>query len=204
MAKFNIEVELDWLDYEENIDDVLKEEVITNIQNKLTERIEKQTTEKIAEKLTEKVDASVDEFLKNITTERIEQIEIPVKEDSWSSEVEMVPISEFIGRKFDSMMTEEKLDGRGKKYDRYNSREHGGPYSITEYLTRNYIAKELNEKVIDMIQQAKTQAEQTLIKSLEENLQQQLNADMLQRLNVPELFKQLQNTITIQGDNNES
>lgn len=46
-----------------------------------------------------------------------------------------------------------------------------------------------------MIQTAKTQAEESLIKNLEDNLQRQLNADMIQKLNIPELLQNLQNTI---------
>lgn len=200
MAKFNIEVELDWIeDYETGVDDILKEEVIKGIQERLVSQIESDASTQISKKVSEKVESSIDEFLKNITSDRIEKILIPHKKDSWSSEVEMIPISEYIGQRFQKLVTEEQFDGRGNKYDRYN-RDYGGPYSMVEYLTKGYIANELNEKIIKMIQQAKTQAEQTLISSLEENLQQQLNADMLKRLNIPALLENLQNTISIEGD----
>lgn len=197
MAKFNIEVELNWAD-EEMLDDVLKEEIIQGIQDRLTKKIEKEVTEKLSQELTEKVSIAVDEFLKNVTAEKITEIKIPYKASSWGAKVEMIPITEFIGMKFEQMANEQNLDGSGKEYRRYDSKS--GPYSLIEYLTRDYIAKELNEKVIAMIQQAKTRAEQTLIRSLEQNLQQQLNADMLKRLNIPELFRQMQNTILIEGE----
>jgi len=193
MAKFNIEVELDWLDDEQVLDEVLKEKVISGIQERLTKKIEREAEERLAEKITEKVEIVVDEFLQKVTSEKIENILIPYKEGSWSSKVEMIPISEFIGQRFERMATEKTLDGKGNEYKRYDS--NSGPFSLIEYLTKGYIAKELNEKVVTMIKQAKTQAEQTLIKSLEENLQQQLNADMLKRLNIPQLLKSLQNTI---------
>lgn len=197
MAKFNIEVELDWIQ-EGNVDDILKEEVIGDIQSKLIQKVESGATQMISERISEKVEQVVDDFLEKVTSEKIENILIPHKEDSWSSKVTMVPISEFIGRRFERMVTEKNLDGKGKEYRRYDSKS--GPYSMIEYLTKGYIADELNEKVIKMIQEAKTKAEETLITSLEENLQQQLNADMVKRLNIPALLEQLQNTVAIDGE----
>lgn len=192
MAKFNVEVELDWLD-EGNVDEEIKKEVIAGLQQSITRNVEKEIQEKMAERINEEVEKLVDVYLGKITTEKIENIEIPHKESSYSSKVEMVPISEFIGRRFERSMTEKTIDDRGNKYDRYDSKS--GPYSITEYLTNGYIAKELNGKVITMIQQAKKQAEESLIKNLEENLQQQLHADMVKSLNIPKLLQDLQNTI---------
>ncbi|APC48982.1 hypothetical protein BME96_12615 [Virgibacillus halodenitrificans] len=202
MAKFNIEVELDWIDEFEdgNLDDTLKEEVISGIQSRLVKKVESEAIQKVSEKVSEKVDQAVDEFLEKITADKISEINIPHKSNSWGSEVTMVPISEFIGQRFERMATEKNLDGRGKEYRRYDSKS--GPYSLIEYLTNNYISEELNDKVIKMIQQAKKQAEETLINSLEDNLQQQLNADMIQRLNIPALLEQLQNQVEqIEGGN---
>lgn len=204
MAKFNIEVELDWIDeYEDGgLDDLLKDEVIHEIQSRLTKKIEEEAIDKISESVDEKVEQAVDSFLESITAEKIEKIKIPHKESRYSSEVKMVPISEYIGQRFEHMTTEKNFNGKGGKYDRFDDRSDG-PYSMIEYLTKGYIAKELNEKVISMIQQAKSQAEETLISNLEENLQQQMNADMLERLDVKGLLEGLQNTILIEGDSDE-
>lgn len=192
MAKFNIEVELDWLE-EGNLDDEIKQQVIAGLQQSITRNVEKEIHEKMNNHINEEVKKLVDAYLEKITVERIESIKIPHKESSYSAKVEMIPISEFIGQRFEYTLTEKTLDGNGQKYDRYGNK--GGPYSIVEYLTRGYIAEELNSKVIGMIQKAKKQAEETLIKNLEDNLQQQLNADMVKRLNIPELLQNLQNTI---------
>lgn len=201
MAKFNIEVELDWMDYDESIDEALQSRIIGGVQDRLTANLKKDMENKIEENINKEVSLIVDKFLENIVEDKIEEIQIPHKESHYSSKVEMIPISEYIGQRFESMATEEKYNKNGGEYRRYDDK--GGPYSLIEYLTRGYIAKELNEKVIDMIKQAKTQAEQTIINELENNLQQQLNADVLQRLNVPALLEKLQKTISIEGDSDE-
>lgn len=192
MAKFNIEVELDWLE-DENVDEEIKKQVIAGLQHSITRNVEKEIQEKMNNQINEEVKKLADAYLEKITVEKIEEIQIPHKESSYSSKVEMIPISEFIGQRFENALNAKTLNERGEKYDRYDDR--GGKYSILEYLTNRYIAEELNGKVIAMIQKAKKQAEETLIKNLEDNLQQQLNADMVKRLNIPELLQNLQNTI---------
>lgn len=193
MAKFNIEVELDWLNEESNIDEEIKEQVIAGLQNRITRNIENRIEEEVNGRISEEVEKIVASFLQNVTAKKIEEIEIPHKDSSYSSKVEMVPISVFIGKRFESALTEKTLNENGGKHDRYGDRN--GKYSILEYLTKGYIAEELNGKVIDMIKQAKKQAEESLITNLEQNLQQQLHADMVKSLNIPQLLQNLQNTI---------
>lgn len=196
MAKFNIEIELDWLDDDVGVDDSIKQEVISGLQNRIIHNLEEGIKEKVEERVSDEVDKVVEAYLEKVTLKTLDEMTIPYKESSWSSQAEHIPLSEYIGKKYKKTISEKTLTERGGKPD--YSRD--AKYSIMEYLTRGYIAKELNGKVIDMIQQAKIQAEETLISNLEDNLQQQLNADMLQRLNIPDLLKGLQNTISIEGD----
>lgn len=191
MAKFNVEVELDWLNDSETIDEAVYEQVVNGIQDRLTSKIERTMEEKLTDKINKEVEEIAETFLEKVTVNTLETMTFPYKEDSWRSEVKHISLSEYVGKKFEVAISQKTLTESGGEP---NYRD-GAKYSILDYLTKGYIAEELNGKVIDMIQQAKTQAEQTLIKSLEENLQHQLNADMLQRLNVPDLLKQLQNTI---------
>lgn len=190
MAKFNIEIELDWLN-EDYLDGEIKQEVIAGLQNTITHNVEKEIKGVMAERIEEEVGKVVDSFIKQLTNERLGSIQMPTTSSSWSSDVKYISLTEFIGKKFDSMMKEKTLTERGGR----PSYRDDARYSVIEYLTKGYIANELNDKVSDMIQTAKTQAEESLVKNLEENLQRQLNADMVQKLNIPELLQNLQNTI---------
>lgn len=190
MAKFTVEVELDWLD-EENVDEEIKKEVIAGLQKTVTRNVEKEINNKMAERIDEEVDKVAETFIERLAIEKLGSIQMPKKSSRYSSEVQYVSLTEFIGEKFENMMSQKTLTKKGSKPDYRND----ATYSVIEYLTQGYIADELNAKIIDMIQTAKTQAEESLIKNLEENLQRQLNADMIEKLNIPELLQNLQNTI---------
>lgn len=191
MAKFNIEIELDWLDEESNLDDVIQKQVISSLQDRLVRNLEQKLGNSIAEKVNEKAIEIADQFIEKLLAEQLGAIQIPTKSSSWGSEVTYTPLTEFIGKRFERAMTEKALTEYGKKADYRNDAK----YSIAEYLTNDFIAKELNSKVSDMIRDAKEKAEKSLISNLEQNLQSQLHADMVRRLNIPQLLQNLQNTI---------
>lgn len=75
MAKFNIEVELDWLNDEEySIDDEIKEQVINGVKNELMKKATDETLKKldseIADKLKEATDIieqRVKDFIESVT-----------------------------------------------------------------------------------------------------------------------------------------
>ena len=88
MAKFNIEVELDWLNDEEyTIDEEIKDQVIRGVKNELLRKSMDNVANKldveIAKKLEEAVkviEEKVDDFVAAVTENQIEKIKIPVKE----------------------------------------------------------------------------------------------------------------------------
>jgi ATP-dependent Lon protease len=107
MAKFNITVDLDWLDNEESIDDAIRDEVVNGAReyllNKANMEIQKKLDDEIGKKLVrvqETVDKTIDEYIQAITTDNISKLKIAEKKSSWSDEVVMTPISEYIGKKF--------------------------------------------------------------------------------------------------------
>jgi len=195
MAKFNIEVELDWLDDDMTLDEEIQQKVISGIQGRLTNKLEEKMEQQLSSVITEKVNSIANEFISKIMTDNIANIKIPYKTSSWGSNVEYMSLSEYMGKQFENAIAEKTLTKHGEK----PSYRDDAKYSIVEYLTKDYIAKELNEKVADMIREAKTKAENSLISSLESNLQQQLHVDMLKRLNIPQLLQNLQNTIEHEG-----
>ena len=90
MAKFNIEVELDWLNDEEyTIDEKIKDQVICGVKNELLGKSVDDVVNKldveIAKKLEEAVkiiEERVDDFVTTVTESQIEKIKIPVKKSS--------------------------------------------------------------------------------------------------------------------------
>lgn len=58
-------------------------------------------------------------------------------------------------------------------------------------LTSQYLEEELGKKVEKLIANAKREVEESLIKSLEQNLKENLAKDTIERMNIPEALKKL-------------
>ncbi|PGW64284.1 hypothetical protein COE18_06520 [Bacillus cereus] len=188
MAKVKIEVDVDWLDEGENLDDLIKSEVITGLQDRLIQKAEQKVLAKIEREVEEKANEVVDNFIHGALEKKIDELKIPYKGSSWGSEVELIPISEFIGIRYERYLTEKTLDENGREAKYSSDRK----LSISEYFIKNYLAKELTSKVSTMIQTARKDAEETIVKALENNLKEQLSVDIIQRLNIPQMLESLQ------------
>lgn len=194
MAKFNIEVELDWMDEEGGytIDDEIKEQVISGVKDallrKTTDEAVKKVDEAIADKIKESesiIQETVDKFVQNICEEKIANIMIPIKTGSWSSDVKYIPLSEYVGKRFEEFSTEKKYDKDGE-ITRYSSER---VLSMAEVITSKYLEKELGTKVEKMIANAKREVEESLVRSLEQKLKENLAKETIERMNIPDVLK---------------
>ena len=57
---------------------------------------------------------------------------------------------------------------------------------------REYLNKTLSAQVSEMVKKAQKDAEDTVIKTLEQNLKDQLAVDTIKRMNIPKLLENLQ------------
>lgn len=193
MAKFNIEVELDWMDEDTySIDAELRERIIEGVEDallkKTTNEAVKAVDNKIAEKILdaeETIQKTVDKFIANVCEEKIGKIIIPEKKNSWSDEVTYKPLSEYVGERFELFLTEKRYDLDGK-LTRYDSNKR---LSAANLITSEYLKKELGSKVENMIANAKREVEESLIKSLEQKLKENLAKETIERMNIPEVLK---------------
>ena len=198
MAIFNSEVELDWIDNEEegvSIDEEIREQVINGVKDQLLQRatteVVKEVDKVIYEKIKqaqETIDSKVDDFVERICEEEISKMQIPYKTNSWSDKVEYMSMSEFIGKRYEDFLNRKVFDRDGN-VPRYESEKNT---SLNEYFVNKYLQKELVGKLSEMIRTAKEEAEQMVIKTLEQNLKDQLAADTIKRLNIPQLLQNLQ------------
>lgn len=196
MAKFNIEVELDWLNNEEyTIDDEIKDEVIKGVKNELLRKSTDEIVEKLDCEISKKLEEAVEiieqrvsDFIETVTEKQIEKIKMPVKKTDWSNEVDFVPISEYVGMKYQEHLTK-------KVYDEdfcVASRDRDKHYSISEVCIRKYLNQTLTSQVSEMVKKAQKEAEDTVLKTLEQNLKDQLAVDTIKRMNIPKLLENLQ------------
>ncbi|MEB8652908.1 hypothetical protein [Bacillus sp. BR3(2024)] len=192
MAKVKIELDVDWLEEGENLDELIKSQVITGLQDRLIQKAEQKVLAKIEREVEEKANEVIDNFIHGALEKKIDELKIPYKKNGWGSEVELMPISEFIGMRYERYLTEKTLDENGREAKYSGDRK----LSISEYFIQNYLAKELTSKVSTMIQTARKDAEETIVKALENNLKEQLSVDIIQRLNIPQMLESLQSKAT--------
>ena len=194
MAKFNIEVELDWVDEEAGytIDEEIKEQVVRGVKDallrKATDEAVQRVDKAIADKILETegmIQNTVDKFVKTVSEEKIANIMIPVKEDSWSSKVTYIPLSEYVGKRFEVFLTEKRYDRDGRIASYSSDRK----LSAADLITRQYLEKELGTKVENMIATAKREVEESLVKALEQKLKENLAKETIERMNIPDVLK---------------
>lgn len=195
MAKFNIEVELDWMNEEAySIDDELRERIVKGVENALLEKATNEAVKAVDNKIAEKIleaeetiQATVDQFIANVCEEKIGKIVIPEKKNTWSDEVTYKPLSEYVGERFELFLTEKRYDRDGRIASYSSDRK----LSAAGLLTSQYLEEELGKKVEKLIANAKREVEESLIKSLEQNLKENLAKDTIERMNIPEVLKKL-------------
>ncbi len=194
MAKFNIEVELDWVDEESGytIDEEIKEQVVSGVKDALLRKATNEAVQRVDKAIADKIleaegtiQDTVDKFVETVSQEKIANIMIPIKTGSWSSGVKYIPLSEYVGKRFEAFSTEKRYDKHGNTSTYSSDRE----LSMAELLTWKYLEKELGTKVEKMIANAKRDVEETLVKSLEQKLKENLAKDTIERMNIPEVLK---------------
>lgn len=203
MAKFNIEVELDWLDEETTIDEEIRERVIRGAEDYLlqatTDEIEKKIDGLVGKKLLEvsdKIDEIVDKYLDVVCQQEIEKMKIPQKKSDWSKEVEMVPIHEFIGARFNRFCNEKRYNSEFKETS-YSSDKK---YSLLEKDIQYYLKNVLSKQVSDIVRKAQSNAEKEIIESLEQTLKQNLAEETVKKMNIPEVLEKLQNKYVLESE----
>lgn len=194
MAKFNIEVELDWVDGEDGytIDEEIKEQVVSSIKDALLKKATTEAVEAVDDKIAEKIleaegtiQATVDQFVTNVCEEKIGKIIIPEKKNTWSEEVTYKPLSEYVGERFELFLTEKRYDRDGCIASYSSDRK----LSAADLLTGQYLEKELGKKVETLIASAKREVEESLINSFEQKLKENLAKDTIEKMNIPEVLK---------------
>ena len=194
MAKFNIEVELDWVDEEAGytIDEEIKEQVVRGVKDallrKATDEAVQRVDKAIADKILEAegtIQDTVDKFVETVSQEKITNIMIPIKTGSWSSDVKYIPLSEYVGERFEAFSTEKRYDKHGNTSTYSSDRV----LSMAELLTSKYLEKKLGTKVENMIATAKREVEVSLVKSLEQKLKENLAKETIERINIPDVLK---------------
>lgn len=200
MAKINITVDIDWLD-DVNFDDMLKDEILDGIRNHLKDKaiveVQKKIDKEIAKVITDAtgvIQKHVDNFIEGVTADSLSTLKVAVNKNSWSEEVEFVPINTFIAQRFEEFCNKKKYDA-DFELTSYNPR-----YSLTECSIKKYFNENLQAKMVDMIKNARQAAEEEIIKSMEQALKTNLAEETVKKMNIPQVLKNLQERYVAVGE----
>ena len=174
------------------IDEEIKEQVVSGIKDALLKKATTEAVEAVDDKIAEKIleaegtiQATVDQFVANVCEQKIGKIIIPEKKNTWSEEVTYKPLSEYVGERFELFLTEKRYDRDGCIASFSSDRK----LSAADLITRQYLEKELGTKVENMIATAKREVEESLVKSLEQKLKENLAKETIERMNIPDVLK---------------
>ena len=166
--KFNIEVELDWIDEDMSFDDQIKREMIDGIVRKLSGDAIKRLTEDAMRK----VNTKLDELVINLFEEFIDK-GVTVTDRYGDVIYASVSIRELMKEKLDKALTEKvNKDGKTDTYNAVGTR--------LEWM----IQKRVNEAVQTMTKDVVAQVDATISKRLNEELRRRLSDSLLSKINL--------------------
>ena len=192
MAKINITVDIEWLE-DVNFDDMLKDEILEGVRSHLKDKAISEVQKKIDKEIAKVIlDATgiiqkqVDDFIEGVTTGSLSTLKVAVNKNSWSEEVELVPINTFIAQRFEELCNKKNYNAD------FELTSYNPKYSLTECSIKKYFNETLQAKMVDMIKNARQAAEEEIIKSMEQALKNNLAEETVKKINIPQVLKNLQ------------
>ncbi len=141
MARFNCEFEIDWLDKEENIDDLLKEMIVASVETKIVAKIQKEIQDQTQQRITDKIEGMVT----NDIEEKIKRFfDKPRNITDKYGEVtrENITVETLLKEKLEEAMTKKILDKEGNRVS------YRPEYSLFEFIATKNLDKLVEEKVV--------------------------------------------------------
>ena len=183
MAKFNIEVELDWLGCEgeeENIDQILRDEITRKVVEQSAARMAASMEDDMKQVLEKKMDefkSNIDKKLEDIMDEFFDSPKDIT--DNWGRIVRKgVTARQLLSEAADKFFTE-RVDENGKA-DTYNAK-----YTRIEYIAK----KAVNHDITWAVEKAVKDAVERVKNSVKETATRQLGEKMAEVVGLEKCFK---------------
>lgn len=134
--KINIQVELDWLDEEGNIDDVMKEELVSGVKNAISKQCLKRVEDKASKAIDNAIQEAVEAAEKTMNLKVVEFVDEWLKtevvvSDKYGDTVQKGSIKDLVKKQFDQLMNSHvSSDGRIVASGGY-----GAKTSVIRFLT---------------------------------------------------------------------
>jgi len=134
--KLNIQVEIEWLSEDGNIDDVVKEEIISGVKGAISKQclaqVQKQASVEIDKAIAESIKSAQQAINQKAISFADEWLEKEVTiTDKWGDKTDCLTIKDLVKRSFDNLL-ERKVDDRG---DFTNGNYSSSGMRLIDFLT---------------------------------------------------------------------
>lgn len=179
MARITIEVELGWLHEDGNIDELVKEEVVSGIVSRISSNIQEQIVKTAQERISEKVSSQLDEQVNKITEQLLNKRFTLT--DKWGDVVEAeTSVIDQLKKRLDNFM-EEKVDKEGRT----------GTYQANKTRLDYLIEKNIDYRFKSAIDSAVKAIKAGLEKHIETTIKDQIGNEVAQLIGLEKIFKGL-------------
>jgi len=146
MAKFSIEVELDWIDEDSTIDQTIKDAIENKIVDRISTQIAQEVKAEQSKRFQSQISEKVDDLV-NDTFEALLSLQV-VQTDAYGEAKQTFPsVREMIKSRFDSYISEYVNSENGGKYDGYG---RGSKVTRFEYIMGKAFGTELDKKMAEL------------------------------------------------------
>jgi len=170
MAKFTIELNVDWIDEDASVDEM----IMANLARQVANGISKNTIEQIQVQaytlIGDSIDVAVIKYIDGLMTE-----EIPIY-DSWGMEKGKMLLTDIIKGKIDAAMSH-LVDGQGR--DSTSGGYYSKGLSRAEFLLNGYVEQQIGRMTDDIKKHINSHLGLELKKKLEQQLSEHISKAVL-------------------------
>lgn len=175
--KLNLEIEIDWLDEEQGIDEAIQQQMINQVVQKIEQKVSKRLEDSVSATIDKSVLKKVDEMTTNLFNDFLKR-EVSIN-DNYGSIIKTYPsVTDVIKERFDNFMTE-KVGKDGKPAGSY-----GDKYTRLVFI----IDKQLKDFADKFTTDAVKQVSEEIKSHVKEGLTNKLGNELMEVLKVNEMI----------------
>ena len=175
--KMNVEIDLDWLEEDEGIEEQIKEKLISDVVAQCLTNLTKTINEKAASKLDNALDGHIGTILSTLLDR-----EIKIADKYGTIKKTYKNINEMLDEKFDTFLTSQ-VDKEGKPY---NSCSYGDSYTRIDYLIDAKIRERAKIESNTIVKDTETKINNFFKKELSDKVAERL----LKQINIKSLLQE--------------
>lgn len=180
MAKFNLEVEVDWLEEGESIDEVIKSEILHKVSRMVEERLLNKALASFDAKVLEcvsSIETKVVELSNKVIDDFVANQKFPQPENSYDKNPKMKTIQEIFVSKLDSCLNR-SVDENGN----YTSSSYGSKGTRLEWLTGKLAEQHADKLVKEHVKNIKGHIEKFILDKVKGEIMTQLSESVLGKI----------------------